>query len=98
MHGADIDAGTGQAGSKAVGEKIHADSADHPHGYGSGAQFAGCCRLVGSLPSGGHLKIVACDSFAGCGETIHAHYEIHVETADNHDRGFQIPVVYLRDS
>ena len=97
MHGADIYARAGEAGSKAVGEEIHADSADDPHGYGSGAQFGGGYGLVGAFASGGHLKIVACDGLAGCGEMVDAHYEIHVQTAHNHDRGFQIPVVYRRD-
>ncbi len=90
MHGADIHSGGGQAGLEVVGEDVVANPPDQADGNRAGAEFARRAGLVSALAAGDHLEVAAQHGFAGHGQAVDRHDEVHVQAADDHYGGYHL--------
>ncbi len=70
-----------------VGEQVIAAAPDHPDGHRAAAEFSGRARLVGALTAGDHAEAGAEDGFSGRREVPHRNHKIHVEAANDRERG-----------
>ncbi len=81
MNRTDIDAGRREAGLELVSEQIVADAPDHIALDGFRANASHRTGLIRTLASGNHLEVSSERGLAGRREFVHAHHEVHVETA-----------------
>jgi hypothetical protein len=74
-----------------IGEDIAAHAPNQFHSHRIPTQLAGRASLIRSFSARNHPEIAAQHSLARRWQTRHRHYEIHVETAHDHNGGFHLP-------